>query len=44
MKIADAPANVYDKVLNFLPTHYLEVDKVLPTENSVSDDDDGNDI
>ena len=36
--------NVYEKMLKFLSSYYLELDKIPPTENPVSDDDDGNDI
>ena len=44
MKIGDAPVPVHEKMVKFLPTYYLELDKKSPTENLVSDDDDINDI
>ena len=44
MKIGDAPVPVHEKMVKFLPTYYLELDKISPTENLVSDDDDINDI
>ena len=40
----DAPVPVHEKMVKFLPTYYLELDKISPTENLVSDDDDINDI
>ena len=44
MKIGDAPVPVHEKMVKFLPTYYLELDKISPTENLASDDDDINDI
>ena len=44
MKIGDAPVLVYEKMVKFLPTYYLEPDKIPPTENLVIDADDTNDI
>ena len=44
MKIVGAPVPVHEKMVKFLPTYYLELDKIPPTENLVSDDDDINDI
>ena len=44
MEIGDAPIPVHEKMVKFLPTYYLELDKIPPTENLVSDDDDVNDI
>ena len=44
MKIGDAPVPVHEKMVKFLPTYHLELDKISPTENLVSDDDDINDI
>ena len=44
MKIGDASAPVHEKIVKFLPTYYLELDKISPTENLVSDDEDINDI
>ena len=44
MKIGDAPVPVHEKMVKFLATYYLEPDKIPPTENFVSDDDDINDI
>ena len=44
MKIEDAPANIYREVLKFLPTYYLEANKIPPTKNPVRDGNDGNDI
>ena len=43
MKIGDAPVPVHEKMVKFLPTYNLELDKISPTENLVSDDDDIND-
>ena len=43
MKIGDAPVPVHEKMVKFLLTYYLELDKISPTENLVSDDDDIND-
>ena len=39
MKIGDAPVPVHEKMVKFLPTYYLELDKIPQTENLVSDDD-----
>ena len=33
MKIGDAPVPVHEKMVKFLPTYYLELDKISPTEN-----------
>ena len=44
MKIGDALVPVHEKMVKFLPTYYLELDKISPTENLVSDDDDIDDI
>ena len=43
MKIGDAPVPVHEKMVNFLTIYYLELDKISPTENLASDDDDVND-
>ena len=44
MKIGEAPVPVHEKMVKFLSTYYLELDKISPTENLVSVDDDINDI
>ena len=44
VKIGDVPVPVYEKMVKFLPTYYLEPDKIPPTENLVIDADDTNDI
>ena len=44
VKIENSPANVYEKMLIFLPTYYLDPDKIPPTENPLYDEDDGNDM